>query len=384
MPFQAFGLTEKTCVLCGRKDRLIAQALGVCPTCLREKAEKAEPLLLEAHRRSRLRWGLPPSPPKTLGGIPCNLCFNECRMGPGEKGYCGLRWNREGRLVSLAKPDRGVLHAYRDPHVTNCCAAYFCPGGTGEGYPQYARRPGAEVGYSNLAVFFYGCNFDCFFCQNISHKEPSSNQTVERSDLISQVSSDSTYTCLCFFGGSPEPQLPFALRLSKTLREENPRRVLRVCFEWNGCGNPKLVREAAELAWESGGNLKFDLKAFTPILSLALSGVPNQRAYENFETVAREFLAKRSGLPVVNATTLLVPGYVDEGEVEKIAQFISSLDEGIPYSLLLFHPDHLMMDLPVTPAGQVERCYQAAKKHLRRVHVGNLHLLGLNSMVYGL
>ncbi|MFZ2071457.1 MAG: hypothetical protein WAV32_07685 [Halobacteriota archaeon] len=41
---------------------------------------------------------------------------------------------------------------------TNCCAAWFCPGSS-------------HYGKVNIAVFFYGCNFNCIFCLNASHKE---------------------------------------------------------------------------------------------------------------------------------------------------------------------------------------------------------------------
>lgn len=63
-------------------------------------------------------------------------------------------------------------------------------------------------------------------------------------------------------------------------------------------------------------------------------------------------------------------------EVERIARFIASLDETIPYSLLVFHPEFMMNDMPITPEKQVWECYRAAAKHLRRVNIGNLHLLG--------
>ena len=258
----------------------------------------------------------------------------------------------------------------------NCCSAWFCPAGTGLGYPEYAVKPGPERGYANLAVFFYGCNFDCLFCQNWSHKDVKAHPTVRIERLIETVLKDRSYTCVCFFGGSPEPQLPFALNFSRMVRESQPQRVMRICFEWNGCGHPKLVREAAELAYESGGNIKFDLKTYTPQMSLALSGVSNRRAYENFEMIYREFYDRRRKIPVLTATTLLVPGYVDEVEVESIARFLGQLSREIPYSLLVFHPDFEMSDLPVTPRRQVERCYQAARRHLDRVNIGNLHLLG--------
>ncbi|HID17306.1 TPA: radical SAM protein, partial [Candidatus Bathyarchaeota archaeon] len=82
-------------------------------------------------------------------------------------------------------------------------------------------------------------------------------------------------------------------------------------------------------------------------------------------------------LPVLTATTLLVPGYVDELEVKRIAEFIASLNPEIPYSLLVFHPDFAMRDLPVTPKEQAFKCYRTAKKFLKNVNIGNLHLLGL-------
>jgi len=137
------------------------------------------------------------------------------------------------------------------------------------------------------------------------------------------------------------------------------------------------VLKAAEQSFISGGNVKFDLKAFTPSLSIALSGVPNEAAYRNFQRIYEEFYGERRDLPVLTATTLLAPGYVDEVEVENIAKFIASLNPEIPYSLLVFHPDNYMRDLPITPRKQVEKCYLAAKKHLKNVNIGNIFLLSL-------
>ncbi len=300
-------------------------------------------------------------------------------MGEGERGYCGLRWN-QGGLRSRTSPDKGLLYYYLDPHVTNCCSAWFCPGGTGAGYPDYANTLGPERGFHNLAVFFYGCNFDCLFCQNSSHKELGNKPEIDAETFAQVIEGNPRISCVCFFGGSPEPQLPFALNASEQALELVGDRRLRICFEWNGCGEPALVSRAAELALKSGGNIKFDLKCFTPSLSLALSGVDNSQAYRNFSMIAREAYPKRPGVPVLTATTLLVPGYVDAHEVEGIAGFIADLDDSIPYSLLVFHPDYRMLDLPVTPIEQAVDSYNAAAQHLTNVNVGNLQTLGLRSM----
>jgi len=379
LPWSNVG-REKECRVCGKRSILISKFVGVCGDCIRERPDEASPYIIEAHAEARSSFGLPARPPKSPGGIKCNLCYNECEIGGGESGFCGLRENVDGRLKSLVSPDRGLLYTYLDPQVTNCCAAWFCPAGTGAGYPKYACKPGPEVGCYNLAVFFYGCNFDCLFCQNASHKELWRGDIVTVKEFAGRVGRNERVSCICYFGGSSEPQLPFAIRASKAVMEENPQRILRICFEWNGCGHRKLVKEAAELVLLSGGNVKFDLKCFNPTMSLALSGVRNERAYKNFKVIAEELYSERPNLPVLTATTLLVPGYVDSSEVEQIARFIAELNPEIPYSLLIFHPSFLMADLPVTTYRQVVDCYRAAKKHLKRVNVGNLPLIGVRDV----
>lgn len=829
---------EKRCALCGTDSPSISSYLGLCGRCIRG-SEEALPMARLAHRSLRKRLGLPPQPPKSSDGLSCNLCSNECRMAPGERGYCGLRLNERGAIVTIAPRGNGLFYDYIDPHVTNCCSAWFCPAGTGAGYPRFANRPGPEIGYHNLAIFFYGCNFDCLYCllprtavvtnrgifsieemfnmcehvetinggeisypsniqiithngrfsqvlkvfrhfyegeivairpkylpplecspshkifvtnntnvdevktvlasdldehqfvvmphynslqfpiveeidvrQSLSYHQPiykkpgrlsipiankilsmandgstsrqialqvgyhptylrrllpklkrsndlndilhyagvpvvengmirlkkekrpgiphilhlseefaellgyfvaegnvckdkkrpasyrivfsfghSEEGLVKRTEwllwqlfalrgsivkrrttitvevgksslallfytlcgghagektvpneiylaktrvmkafiegyfkgdgckteayyvcsttsrrlalgiswlllrlgalphfyeykpsatkdiegrivkqstiyivkikeldfdrcilykeegnerklddssyiyipikkltkrpyagyvynlevedeghsyianfigvgncqneshkdlalghhkpvehLIERVGGNSAISCICFFGGSPEPQLPFAISTSKRLLKAYPDRVMRICFEWNGCGNSELVREAANLSLISGGNLKFDLKCFSEATSIALSGVSNRRAFDNFEAIARDFHPRRPELPLLTATTLLVPGYVDEYEVGHIAEFISRIDRSIPYSLLIFHPDFMMRDMPITPLEQTAKCYIAAKAFLERVHVGNLDLLGIPGM----
>ena len=371
-------VSEKECAVCGRRSKLISNSIKVCVDCLREKPEKSLMYSMKTHEEIRRRFGLPPSPPRSKDGVKCNLCSAECMIGEGERSYCGLRENRGGRLFSMVDSENALLHYYLDPHVTNCCNAWFCPAGTGSGYPDYAVRDGPEYGYYNLALFFYGCSFDCLFCQNWSHKNLRNAEKVHVREIVDLTLRDGKITCWCWFGGTPEPQLPFAINASRLILEEKPRnRIMRICFEWNGSGNPSLVKKAAELSFESGGNIKFDLKAFTPSVHMALTGRDNKRTFENFELIYREFYEKRRDVPVLAATTLLVPHYVDEYEVSRIAEFIASLDPEIPYSLLIFHPDFMMNDVTVTPKEQVENCYRAAKRYLKNVNIGNIALLGL-------
>lgn len=380
-------LAERECAVCRVKSRFISDSISVCIDCLRSRPDESLKHVMSRHSEIRLKYGLPPSPPKTRGGIPCKLCANNCIIGEGEKGYCGLRMNRAGKFLQIVDNRTAFLHYYLDPHVTNCCASWFCPAGTGCGYPSYAVKKTAETGFYNLALFFYGCSFNCLFCQNWNHKFLENAEKTRTDDLIDATLKNTKITCWCWFGGSPEPQLPFAIESSRKIIEEKPSsRILRICFEWNGSGNPSLVRRAGEIAFETGGNIKFDLKAYTTSVHTALTGRNNEQTLKNFELIYRRFYEKRRSIPVLTATTLLVPYYVDEKEVEMIAEFIASLDPEIPYCLLIFHPDFMMRDLPVTPEKQFYKCLEAARKHLKNVNAANLNLLGYprSSLTWGL
>ncbi|NIQ06831.1 MAG: radical SAM protein [Candidatus Korarchaeota archaeon] len=285
---------------------------------------------------------------------------------------------REGDPPKQSNNPTGDFHTYKDPIPTNCCANWFCLGGTGRGYPEFANTPNTEYGYHNLAVFFYGCNFDCFFCQNINHKRLSDRYVTRATEVVERVLRNKKYSCVCYFGGSPEPHFPFVLNLNRQILEKKEKdRVLRICFEWNGAGNPSLVKKAAQQALENGGIVKFDLKAPDSKMSYALSGVTNERVFSNFQLVYENFWEERPNVPVLTATTLLVPGYIGPEEIERISKRIASIDERIPYSLLVFHPDFKALDLPITPKEVANSSLKKAKKHLKYVHLGNKHLLSL-------
>ncbi len=339
------------CSRCGKN--VAARVIGLCADCLRSLPDGTE--IARLHDPDRQAFGLPLQPPASPGGKGCVLCANACRMAPGERGFCGLHGNEDGRLSHRVPRGSALAHMYRDPLPTNCCAAWFCSGSQERGY--------------NLAVFFYGCNFDCLFCQNASHKEIARAPAVSEDEMVRAALAPAV-RCVCYFGGSPEPQMAFALRVSdRIVNESSPSK--RICWEWNGCGNPALVERAAGLSRRSGGVVKFDLKAHHPVLALALCGVANARSFENFSRVAKAF----PDGDVLTATTLLVPYYVDATEVAAIARFIAELNPDIPYSLLIFHPDFVLGDLPVTPRRQVDDCYREARRYLRRVNIGNVHLL---------
>jgi pyruvate formate lyase activating enzyme len=199
------------------------------------------------------------------------------------------------------------------------------------------------------------------------------NQTRTATELAEAVTAQTS--CICFFGGDPTCQLPHALAASRLARRQNRQKILRICWETNGSMSTELLDEMMDISIESGGCIKFDLKAMDANIHYALCGVDNKETFENFSAAARR-IPERPQPPPLVASTLLVPGYIDAQEVEAIASFIANIDPSIPYALLAFHGDFLMTDLPTTSWKQAKECFKAAKAAgLERVRIGNIHTL---------
>ncbi len=370
------------CSLCGSSSKTISNVIGVCAKCLRNRPTEALKIAMRSHVEWRVKVGLPPVPPRDSNGVKCSLCVNNCSIPRGGRGYCGVMVNKDGVLRPVTGYGKAVVLWYLDPHPTNCVAEPVCPATTSRGYPTYTMVEGVEYGYYNLAVFFGGCNLDCLFCQNWEHRFMPLNpepRHVKSIDELVEAALNPRVTCVCYFGGDPGPHIVFAINASrKILEEAKKRRVIkRICWETNGLENPKIMAEMAKLSVVSGGIVKIDFKAWTPSIYKALTGVDGvERVRENVKIVAK-FFDERPEPPPLVVSTLLVPGYVDEEEVERIAEYLASINPNIPYVLLAFHPDHRLRDLPPTSRRHAFNAYRIAReKGLKEVYIGNIFLLG--------
>ncbi len=172
-------------------------------------------------------------------------------------------------------------------------------------------------------------------------------------------------------------QMPHALKTSEIVLEKarEEKRIFRVCWETNGYWKKEFALRAAELSFISGGVIKFDLKTWDENLNKALSGVSNVPTLRSFKMIGEKFFKKRSDLPTLTASTLLIPGYVDAEEARNLASFIAKVDPRIPYTLLAFYPQYVMTDLPTTSRELAIKCRDAAEEYLENVRIGNIQLL---------
>jgi pyruvate formate lyase activating enzyme len=140
--------------------------------------------------------------------------------------------------------------------------------------------------------------------------------------------------------------------------------------------HPAWLKRMARISLESGGCIKMDLKAWRPNIHRALCGFDNRLILENFAQLAG-YAPLRPDPPLVVASTLLTPGYVNEEEIWGLASFIAGINPDIPYVLLAFAPQFHMEDFPTTSREQADACLDAARRAgLRRVRLGNGHLVG--------
>ena len=155
-------------------------AAGAAFGCARGEAE-ASPLVLQDAAAGRVRveeGGLNPQPARWNKSLPdnwieCGLCPHDCRISEGERGTCGARENRGGRLFTLV-------------HSRPCSIALDPV----EKKPLFHVLPGASA----LSIATPGCNLWCKACQNWEIAQARPEQDREDPD-VREVLDDRANQC---------------------------------------------------------------------------------------------------------------------------------------------------------------------------------------------
>jgi len=374
----SLNLQKKTCSLCKGSSSTISAKFGVCKQCILTNFDEAMKIVDANRLKYRKLYNLPVLKSDSKTGISCGDCVNNCVLAEGEFGFCNLVTNKNGKKVRIAGDNikGGFFSFYYDSLPTNCVAAPFCPCCTCSGYPKYSYVKGPELGWNNLAVFYQSCTYDCLFCQNHQYRKGVHLATPTMPDVLLKAVKHNT-SCICFFGGDPSSQIRHSIAVGKLALEKakEEKRFLRVCWETNGSARPSLMKEAAEIALKSGGSIKIDFKAYDDRLVKALCGSSNKFTIQNIRNIG-SLIKERSETPLLVISTLLVPGYIEKDQIEKIAKLIVEINPSIPFSLLAFYPAFVIDDLPTTSRKHAEECFTIAKEvGLENVWIGNKHLL---------
>lgn len=274
--------------------------------------------------------------------VQCLLCFRQCVVSNGKRGFCRNRENRDGTYYTIVYGKPSALQI--DPIEKEPC---------------YHMWPGTLI----LCTGTASCNNRCRFC----HNWHLSQRTLEELDYYEAqpeniVNTAEAYNCqsLSFTYNEPTVFYEYMYDIAKLGKE----RGFGVLYHTNG-----LINEEPLLALlEHMNAVTVDLKAFTEtfyrdICSSSLA--PVLKTLKNIRNAGKH-------LEIVN---LMIPTLNDNpDDVRKMCQWIvENLGEDTPLHFSRFHPNYKLQNLPPTPIATLEHAYETAvSEGLHYVTLGNV------------
>jgi pyruvate formate lyase activating enzyme len=279
----------------------------------------------------------------TDGAVLCSLCAHRCRIADGERGLCGVRESRGGKLYSLVYGK--LISRAIDPI---------------EKKPFYHFLPGT-LAYSIATA---GCNFFCDFCQNwqISQMTHEDGTIYGQDASPREIAVDAERRgCRSIAYTYTEPTIffEFAYDTAKIAQTMGLKNV----FVTNGYQTPETIEKMAGVI--DAANV--DLKAFSDDFYKERCGARLAPVLKAIE------LMHDKGI-FLEVTTLLVPGQNDDkDELARLAEFIASVSSDIPWHVSRFHPQYKQSNGKPTPPETIFSAIEIGKSAgLKYVYAGNL------------
>ena len=272
--------------------------------------------------------------------VRCALCFRGCTLRNGMAGFCGVRLDVRGTLVS--------------PWLGRFCARAVDPI---EKKPLAHWRSGTLI-YSLGSV---GCTMACPFCQNHEIARPECPALLRAAailwpeDLVLEVR-NLGLSSVAFTYNEPTLQAEYILEAAPLLKENG----IAVVLVTNGVMSEPVASEL--LTCTDAANV--DLKAFDEERYRRLGG--------SLDTVKANIAAWVRGGMHVELTHLVVPGLVDPGEgFDAMTDWIAALSPSIPLHLSRCFPAWRHF-APPTDTKLLYSLADRARGKLRHVHLGNV------------
>ncbi len=281
---------------------------------------------------------------KEKNAVACALCPHLCEIREGKAGICRFRQNRGGTLFAA---NYGQASSFGLDPI--------------EKKPLYHFYPGAYI----FSIGTVGCNFGCEFCQNwqIAHGDPAlTDVTPERLVENARDYIDMGYPNIgvAYTYNEPFMWYEFVLDTARLVKEAGMKNVLVT----NGSVNEAPLREILPFI----DAMNIDVKGFTEDYYRKYCKGSLAPVLRTVETAYRACH--------VELTTLLVTGLNDSpDEIERLTDWIASLDRDIPLHFSRYFPNY-KTDLPATPLEKLIEAREIAKKKLSYVYIGNAQLPG--------
>lgn len=274
--------------------------------------------------------------------VRCDLCPRKCLITEGDRGFCRVRENSNGKLYSLV---------YGKPASVNI--------GPIEKAPLYHFIPG----HRRLTLATVGCNLTCKHCHNwhISQRAPEDmrhysltpHEVVQRAKRLGVNSISFTYT-------EPTIFYEYMYDIATLARREG----IRTSIVSNGFISPEPLRKLVRVL----DAVKIDLKAFTERFYSEICGGRLAPVKKTLQVLREEGVF----FEIVN---LVIPTLNDNPEdIERMCRWIKeNLGADVPIHFSRFHPSFRLTRLPATPVETLERAVKIAHRAgLKYVYIGNV------------
>ena len=269
----------------------------------------------------------------------CNVCPRHCSLSDGQVGYCKARVASNGNVICL---NYGRITSLALDPIEKKPLRHF------------------HSGKMVLSVGSYGCNMNCFFCQNheISQSDENIRFTIiSPSELVEKaeaLKADDNIG-IAFTYNEPAIGWEYVVDAGKIVKENG----LSVVMVTNGCFCDEIVNELISVV----DAFNIDLKCFTEEGYRDLGG--DLSAVNN--TIKRA-----SDKCHVEVTSLIVPGLNDdESSMDEQAAWLADISADITLHISRYFPNW-KSEIPATPVEKLKQLAEVAGVHLKNVHLGNI------------
>lgn len=272
----------------------------------------------------------------------CQLCPRGCRISPDGLGFCGVRKNTGGELVSLAYGHPVAIAV--DP-IEKKPLRHFLPGS------------------KTFSIGTYGCNLDCSCCQNSSLSrafyDPAAMPAWVPPEQLPQLARKYDCPSVSYTYNEPTIFAEYAYDIAVQARGAGLKNIL--------VSNGYISPAAADALYPVLDAANIDMKGFSEDFYHRHCGASLAPVLASLERLYR--LGKH-----LEITTLVIPGQNDSTTMlEQWLDWVEKhLNRDIPLHFSAYHPSH-HCTAPATPADTLRRFRDIAQgRGFTAIYLGNL------------
>jgi len=243
--------------------------------------------------------------------VECYLCPRHCKISDQSHGFCGVRFNNSGKLVTL---NYGVSVPITQEVIETEAVLHFAPG--------------API----LSLGNVGCMLNCDYCHNwqtsqTKHVRAEDFKTYTPQEIV-QTALDKNIKILSWTYNDPVVWHEFVYDTAKLAKENGLLNLYKSAFYIG----PEAIDELHEVI----DIFSLSLKSMSPEFYLKVAKGRLQPVLDGIKQVYR------FGDRHLEISNLVVTELNDNFEdVKRLADWVlTNLDESVPLHLVRFHPDY--------------------------------------------